>query len=189
MESAIFPHPRPLANSLIFSAPDAPFPNTQLGAVGKYETTEQTKGRRGTIRYMALRLNLATPPWGPSYFGGSIPNSLIFLDPKAPISQRPTGKGGEIRNYRPNKWTIRNTEERHGTLRGATERLNLDTPPWGPPHFVGFAVNSLIFLAQKRPFPNAQLGNAAKYETAELTRGRRGTARNATLRNAKGASI
>ena len=51
---------------------------------GADETTEQTMELRGTPRNLEELLNLGIPPWYPPYFGGSLPNYLIFLAPSAP---------------------------------------------------------------------------------------------------------
>ena len=92
-------------------------PNEKGGGMRNYRPEQRAAAeQRGTLRNQTERLNLATPRWGPPYFGGlPPPNSLNFLAPDAPLSQRPTGKGGEIRNYRPNKGAPRRTTERYRT--------------------------------------------------------------------------
>ena len=100
-----------IPNFLIVSAPDAPIPAAQLGKAVKYETTEQTKGRRVTPRNVSVRLNFAIPPWNPPYYGGVRVNSLIFLAPDAPF---PTPNWARRRNTKlPHKQ--RGSAERDGS--------------------------------------------------------------------------
>ena len=75
-----------------------------------------TAEHHGTLQHMTKRLNFDIPHWLPPYFGGFLPNSLIYSRCPTPISQHPTGKGGEIRNYRPNKGAPRNATEREKVL-------------------------------------------------------------------------
>ena len=123
-----------------------------------------------------------TPIWNPPYFGGQLPNSLIFWGPDALSPNAQMGKEAECETTDQNTATRRNATERRGTLRNLTERLNLDIPHFNLPYFGGLLPNSLIFLAPNAPLPNAQLGKAAKYETTDQTKGRRRTPRNATGR-------
>ena len=61
-----------LQNRKYFCARRPLFPNAQIRMVERV-TKNQTKGRRGTLRNLAERLNLATPHWGPPNYGGYPP--------------------------------------------------------------------------------------------------------------------
>ena len=94
-----------------------PRPQHPIGEGGEYETAEgnrQTAANRGSLRNVTDRRNLATPPWNRANFGGTVPNFLIFLAPETPLSQRPIGEGGGMRNYRRQKDTPRGATERYG---------------------------------------------------------------------------
>ena len=60
-------------------------------------THRNTTERRGTLRRLAERLNLATQHWNPPYFGGFVLNSLIFLAPDAPFPNAHLGNGARHR--------------------------------------------------------------------------------------------
>ena len=104
----VIPHWNPpyfagfLPNSLILLAPDAPFPNTEIGKAAECEITDQnqvarrnTAESRGTLRGLTESLNLDNPRWIPPYFGGVLPNSLKIVAPDAPL---PTPKWARRRN-------------------------------------------------------------------------------------------
>ena len=106
-------------NYLIYYAPDAPLPDTQMEKAGECETTDHTMGRRGTPRG-------ATEPDGSPNFGYSAPESAkiwrirskfsnIFLRPTPPFPNTQMGKVAEGETTGPNKVTRRNTTERYGT--------------------------------------------------------------------------
>ena len=76
---------------------------------------EDGRGWRGAIGGATDRLCFDIPPWGPPYFGGFLPNSLIFSAPNSPLPQNPTEEGGENE-------TTAQTKGLRGTPRNATER-------------------------------------------------------------------
>ena len=89
---------------------------------GGCETTDQTNGaprnakeRRGAIRILKERLNLAIPHWNPPYFGGFPPKLCNIFAANTPLSPTPKWERGGMRNYRPNKGAPRNATEPDGT--------------------------------------------------------------------------
>ena len=172
--------------SNIFGAQHPPQPttiwerrrNTQLPT-----TQRAAAARHGTLRNLAERLNLIIHPWYPPYFGGFLPNSLIFLAPANPLSRHPNGHGGGMRNYRPKKATPRNATELHGKIRNPTGRLNLAIPHWAPPYFGGFIPNPINFSAPNAPFPNWERRRNTKLPTEQRgAAGHHGTLRRLTAR-------
>ena len=157
--------------------PTPPFPDTEMGKADECENTDQTKGapeRHGTLRNLAERRNLDIPHWDPPYFDGFPPNYVIYVAPATPFSQRPDGKGGRARNYRPKK--------------GARRNYSIWIPPiWNHPYSGRFLPDSLIFSAHRSHFPNTQMGKEVRCETTDQNKAsqrntaiRHGTPRNPT---------
>ena len=126
---------------------------------------------------MKERLNLATPPWNPPYFGGFPPNFLIFFAPDTPFTNTPLGKGG-MRNYRTQKEETRNTTERDGTPKFSQPALESTIFRRIPPRFPDI-------FAHAHPITQHLIGKGGKYETTadiRQTAGPRGTLRSQTER-------
>ena len=171
-------------NYVIFPRPTPPFPIPKWGRGRNTQLPTQTKGRRGKPR------NDAEPGGAPKFGYPALESAIIWrispelsniLPPNAPFSRRPNGKGGRMRNYRPNKGAPRKAAEGHGALRNLAARLNLAIPNWNPPYFGGFIPNYLIFYASNTPpFPNAQMGKGGGMRN---NRPNKGAPRNATERH------
>ena len=161
------------------------FSNAQVGE-GGMRNYRPNKGapripteRHGTLRNLKERLNLAIAHWGPPYFGGFLPNYLIFLRTTPPFPDAHPGKAAKYE-------TTDQTEgaaAHHGTPRNAMA-------PEGSPKFGYPALESAIFwrvpselsnifCAQRPPFPNTQMGKAAERATTDQNKA---TRRNATER-------
>ena len=101
------------SNILCFQRTLFQTPKLRKGA--KRDSTGQTKGRRGTPRNAAERLNMAIPHCGPPYFDGCPPNCQIFYASDAPFAQHPRRRRGRCE-------TTDQTKGRRGTPRNVTER-------------------------------------------------------------------
>ena len=122
LESSIFWR-SPSEFSNIFCAQHPPFPNTQMGKAGDCETTDHTRGRRGTPRNAAEPDG--TPKFGYSALGSAkiwrthSKFANIFCARRLPFPNTQMRKEAECETADPNKVARRNTAERYGTWRGA----------------------------------------------------------------------
>ena len=124
-----------------------------------------TSGRHGTLRNAKGHRYLAIPRCNPPYFGGAIPNYLIFLVPNAPF-QTPQWVGRVCTKL---PQIQRGAAERHGTLRDTSERD-------GAPKFGYPALDSAIFWRMPPKFYNIYgarryTGRSGTSATAEHTKG------------------
>ena len=161
-------------NYVIFFCAERPFPNTQMGKAGECETTDQTKGRRGTPRNV-------TEPAGAPKFGYSAMESAIFrwISPKLSnilCAKHPPFPNTQMEKAEECATTdqTKGAAERQGTLRNLTERLNLAIPHWNPPYFGGFPTNYVIFFASNTPFSQHPNGEGCEMRNYRTNKGRGG---------------
>ena len=82
-----------------------------------------TTERRGALRNLTQRLNVATPQhWNPPYFGGFRPNYVIFFRRTPPFPNTQMGKAGKCE-------TADQAKGRRGLPRNVTETDG--TPKFG----------------------------------------------------------
>ena len=181
MESAIF-WPAPPKFSNIFSA-GHPFPNTQLGRWGIRNYRRQ-KTNRVTPRSAKERdgsLKFSQPALDSHICCGPPPSMSQYFRRRTPPS--PTPEWREMGNTKlPHAKTKTKTAEPRGTLRSATDRLNLANSPWSPPYFGGPLPNFPIFLAPGAPSPTPNWGRRV-IRNYRRKKTHRGTPRNATERD------
>ena len=145
---------------IIFPAPGRPFPNTQLGNGDTELPKKKDKPLDPTERYGTRRAQkFGRPALESTTFWRAPPTSPRYFLRRAPLSQRPIGKG--VRKYRTRKDAPRNS----------TGRQNFATPPRGPP-YVGAPVRYFPIFLRRKPHSPKPNWECAEYETAEDKRHR-----------------